>query len=95
MSTITEFSSRIHSDHDIRNITLLEDFVNAATNYWVLCTDILQANAPHQPGPSTMFTDSQAHPLHQLPRTISLTATYYAREGTRQQRQPPNTTASA
>ena len=72
MSTISELSSRIHSDH------------------WLLPTDILQANAPHQLGPWTMSADLRAHPLHQMPRTIPLTATYYVCEGTRHQRRSPN-----
>ena len=51
MANLTELTSRIHSDRDIRNIALLEDFVNAATNFWVLTTSILEASAPHQASP--------------------------------------------
>ena len=84
MSTISELSSRVHDDHDIRNVELLSNLLSAATNYWVLPADTLQANEPHQPGPPTLSPDLRAHPLHQMPRTIKLTATYYACEGAHQ-----------
>ena len=47
MSTISELSFRVHSNHDIRNVELLANLLKAATNYWVLPADILQANEPH------------------------------------------------
>ena len=86
MSTISEISSRIHDDHDIRNVELLSNLLSAASNYWVLPTDILQANEPHQQGPPTLSPDLLAHPLHQMPRTPPLTATYFVCEGARHQR---------
>ena len=81
MLTISEVSSRVHDDHDIRNVELLTNLLTAATNYWVLPADTLQANEPHQPGPPTLSPDLRAHPLHQMPRTLQLSATYYACEG--------------
>ena len=86
MLTISEVSSRVHDDHDIRNVELLSNLLTAATNYWVPPADTLQANEPHQPGPPTLSPDLHAHPLHQVQRTLLLSATYYAAKGSQHPR---------